>query len=310
MSNSLRNAFILCALVLCAVSAFGQTEREIEDKYGKPIKIYSVDDTIWMSVKYTSDGQACQMTLFPKRVSNDTVYLYCQLPFYELKRVLNDIAPQSERGNRGDWWGLSLFLGGFQNAVYDYEKVTISVKAGVSFSTNKKPEKNRLEENGQNDAIEEDEEFANPIFRKAEIVVIRWKDRECAEQNSNPTPKAADRTTIEPSEIPIRLTTPAFYEDFTKFAALDTQGLCAVHHQPLKKAIVEILYGAIIESEEIGRKEFFPNATYWINGGRVVSSNSKDQALVLHCARCLEERETRRLQLLKRFDSKTDSSKK
>ena len=310
MSNSLRNAFILCALVLCAVSAFGQTEREIEDKYGKPVKIYSVDDTIWMSVEYTSDGQACQMTLFPKRVSNDTVYLYGQLPLYELKRVLNDIAPQSERGDRGDWWGLSLFMGGIENAIYDYEKVAISVKARARFSTNKEPEKNRLEEKGQNDAIEENEEFANPIFRKAEIAVISWKDRKCAEQNSTSTAKAADMTTIEPSKIPIRLPTPDLYEDFTKFAALDTQGLCAVHHQPLKKAIVEILYGAIIDSEEIGRKEFFPNATYWINGGRVVSSNSKDQALVLHCARCLEERETRRQQLLKRFDSKTDSSKK
>jgi hypothetical protein len=310
MSNSLRNAFTLCALVLCAVSAFGQTEQEIEDKYGKPIKIYSVDDTVWMSVKYTSDGQACQMTLFPKRVSNDTVYFYGQLPFYELKRVLNDIAPQSERGNRGDWWGLSLFLGGIENAIYDYEKVTISVKARARFSTNKEPEKNRLEEKGQNDAIEENEEFANPIFRKAEIVVISWKDRKCDEQNSTPTPKAADRTTIEPSEIPIRLPTPDLYEDFTKFAALDTQGLCAVHHQPLKKAIVEILYGHIIDFQEIGRKEFFPNATDCINGGCVVSSNSKDLALVLQCARCLEERETRWLQRLKRFDSKTDNSKK
>src|SRR5262245_9337801 len=158
MSNSLRNAFVLCALVLCAVSAFGQTEREIEDKYGKPIKIYSVDDTIWMSVEYASDGQACQMTLFPKRVSDDTVYLYSQLPFYELKRVLNDIVPQSERGKKGDWSGLSLYMGGVENAIYDYEKVAISVNARVRFSTNKEPEKNRSEEKGQNDAIEENGE--------------------------------------------------------------------------------------------------------------------------------------------------------
>src|SRR5262245_26172972 len=91
MRNSLRNAFILCALVLCVAPVLGQTEREIEDKYGNPIKVYSVDDTIWMSVEYTSSGQVCQMTLFPKRVSNDTVYFYSRLPFYELKRVLNDI---------------------------------------------------------------------------------------------------------------------------------------------------------------------------------------------------------------------------
>src|SRR5215813_6182290 len=195
MKSKLQNDFIFAALILCAVSAFGQTEREIEDKYGKPIKAYSMDDSIWMSAEYASDGQVCRMTLFPKRFSDDTIYFYKQLSSNELKRVLDNIAPQSERGQRGALWGLSLIAGGVDTAIYDYEKVAISVRARIGFVGNKEREKNGLETKERNASREENEELANPDFRNAEIVVIIWKDRKCNEQNTATTPKAADKPT-------------------------------------------------------------------------------------------------------------------
>ena len=97
MKNSLQNAYILCALVLFASPVFGQTEQEIKDKYGKLIQVYSVDDNIWMSATYTSDGQVCQMKLYPKRFSENSTY-WGSIPVSELKRTLDKIAPPSERG--------------------------------------------------------------------------------------------------------------------------------------------------------------------------------------------------------------------
>jgi len=143
-----------------------------------------------------------------------------------------------------------------------------------------------------------------------EIVVITWNDRKCDDQPTPQISKAVERVLLETVEMPIEATTLEPYDDCTGFADLDDQGLCAVHHRALKKALVPIHYGHIVDFKEIDREKFFPNATDWFRGGCVISSNDKHQALVLQCARCLEERETRWLQFVKRIASKNRGSKK
>jgi hypothetical protein len=94
------------------------------------------------------------------------------------------------------------------------------------------------------------------------------------------------------------------FEDRTKEAVKDDQGLCALHHVELKKLFVPILYGHIVDFKEIDRGEFFPNATDWAMGGCVISPSNKQRALVFQCSRCIEVREERWLNFVKSLEAK------
>lgn len=49
--------------------SFSQTVSHIEQKFGKPIAVYSVSEHIWMTPEYATDGQVCRISLYPKHVS-------------------------------------------------------------------------------------------------------------------------------------------------------------------------------------------------------------------------------------------------
>jgi hypothetical protein len=53
-------------------SMFGQTAAQLKDKYGEPMQAYSVSEHVWMTPKFTSDGQLCEMRLYPKHISHTT----------------------------------------------------------------------------------------------------------------------------------------------------------------------------------------------------------------------------------------------
>ena len=72
-------------VVFIVVSAFGQTQTEIEAKFGPPVNAYKVGERIWMTPEYASDGQVCRMIFYPRRFSSTTNYLTSQLPFDEFK---------------------------------------------------------------------------------------------------------------------------------------------------------------------------------------------------------------------------------
>jgi len=203
-----------------------------------------------------------------------------------------------------------LTANGVETMRYEYERVSIYVQARSGFSTKKELEKNGIEKKEPSDIGQENQEFADPIFRNAEIVLITWNDRKCNDQPPPQISKAVERVLLETVEMPIEATTLEPYEDCTGSAGLDDQGLCAVHHCALKKALVPIHYGLIMDPKEIDREKFFPNAADWFRGGCVISPDSKHQALVLQCARCLEERETRWLQFKKLIANKKRGSKK
>src|SRR5437868_6430334 len=114
----------VAVFLLYAGSAGGQTASDIEVSYGKPVNAYSVSEHIWMTPEYTADGQVCQMRLYPKRISSDTNYLSKQLPFEELKEVLNQLVPLNARGVKKEPFGITATGGGAAWTTYTYEKVT------------------------------------------------------------------------------------------------------------------------------------------------------------------------------------------
>ena len=140
-----------------------------------------------MTPSYTSEGQVCQMKLFPKRVGADTDYLSTQLPFEELKSILNLVVPPAARGLKRDAFGLTDTGGGMAWTTYPYEKVNFifafrmrpgegSLKPSESHSfpisaitSNRKPVK----------IPPSDDDFDNSQPANIEIVTIEWPGRKC-----------------------------------------------------------------------------------------------------------------------------------
>lgn len=123
---------VIAMTVFNVASAFGQSQAEIEAKFGQPVNAYAVGEGIWMSPEYASDGQVCRMIFYPRRFSSTTTYLTNRLPFDEFRSVIDAIVPLGVRGSQKEPFrdGLWNFGGGVQWADFVYERVTIRYLAG------------------------------------------------------------------------------------------------------------------------------------------------------------------------------------
>ena len=121
----MRVAFATFLLVLFVLAASGQKESDIEKEYGPPTQAYSLSEHIWMTPEYGIDGQICRARLYPKRIASKTNYLTRELPFRELKEVLDRLIPPAQRGFAKDFFGDTELGGGMGWTTYPYEKVSI-----------------------------------------------------------------------------------------------------------------------------------------------------------------------------------------
>ena len=155
-----------------------QETSSIKDKYGPPTSAYSVSETIWMTPEFGPNGAACMMRLYPKRISTTTNYLNSTLNYWELKKVLNQLAPLAERGNPGLIFGLINLGGGRSETTYTYENIAFrflkSESPYMDPIDKKKPAKTPPKARSNHTV---DQEMIVP--RGAEIVTIVWLQRPC-----------------------------------------------------------------------------------------------------------------------------------
>jgi len=176
----------ICVLAIFVVTAFCQTQSQIDSKYGKPVYAYSVSDHIWMTPDYSADGQVCRMRLYPKHIANETEYLSPQLYFEELNGALNRLVSLDERGAKKNSFGLTDFGGGAAWTTYPYEKVTFV----FTFSLRIEPGSTKKTESVSFPVDEvlarlpkrtppSIDDFAPSRFSEPQIVTILWNERKC-----------------------------------------------------------------------------------------------------------------------------------
>jgi hypothetical protein len=185
-----RAKFAVLVLLLSVTTVFGQTVSEIESRFGQPVPVYSLTEHIWTTPGYTSDGQVCQMKLFPKRVESNTDYLSNQLPFEELKFILNRLIPPAARGIKGESFGLTETGGGIAWTTYPYENAIFIFTFRLRLS--KEPLKHSESYSFSADEIISSrkpaktppsyDDFDNSQTANLEIVTIKWAGRKCADR--------------------------------------------------------------------------------------------------------------------------------
>jgi len=120
-----RIAFAIFFLVQLVTSASGQRVSDIQKEYGTPTQAYSLSEHIWMTPEFGLDGEICRARLYPKRISPKTDYLAKELPFEELKEVLNRLIPPVQRGAAREFFGETELGGGIGWTTYPYDNVSI-----------------------------------------------------------------------------------------------------------------------------------------------------------------------------------------
>ena len=186
---------LLIIFVLSVAPVAGQTVAEIEATYGKPTLAYTVTEHIWMTPDFAADGQVCQMRFYPKRVNRGVPYLSGYLSHPELKWILNHFVPPSSRGNRKLSFGLGNLSGGVLQTNYEFEKVTVFFVSSLEIRID--PEALKSGEFVDLDypsgvgalpkptPVPASEADFDESARRPEIVILRWNDRTCVEDNTN-----------------------------------------------------------------------------------------------------------------------------
>jgi hypothetical protein len=177
-------SFVSFIFLTCFVSSFGQNLSEIKEKYGQPIEAYSVSEHIWMTPKFTSDGQVCSMRLYPKRFSSDTVYLGDILNKWELEDFIRTIAPPETRGLKSKLSGLMIFAGHSFATNYVYENISFhfvtSLKMPIRIESSKS-KKARSAKSSPNKPTPSGE-FQNADGAK--ILTINWRNKRACDDKS------------------------------------------------------------------------------------------------------------------------------
>jgi hypothetical protein len=171
--------------VFSVVSAFGQTRREIEAKFGQPVNSYEVSEKIRMSPEYALDGQVCRMTFYPRRFSSTTTYLINELSFDEFRSVIDAIVPVAIRGAQKKPFGNGAWTAseGGRFADFIYERVTITYIASLQTTNPLGMGEPVLLDNEDSKPQEKPkrtkEDFSLYSGSTAEIVTVQWNDRKC-----------------------------------------------------------------------------------------------------------------------------------
>jgi hypothetical protein len=180
-------AIALVILLLTVTTTHGQTVSELERKYGKPVSAYNVSEHIWMTADFSSDGQVCQMRLYPKRIGPKTDNHRSQLVFPELTEVLNEIVPPHLRGLKKDGFGQTSLGGGTAWTIYAYENVSFNFISSYKLDPD-------IIEKAKSHVLKDPDPDVIPLPKKTapslddfagskdlptEIVTVRWNRRPC-----------------------------------------------------------------------------------------------------------------------------------
>jgi hypothetical protein len=120
----------------------------------KAVETYEIRPGILMMPKYSADGLVCEVEIQRRHYSDGVVHLGSTIPHETVLKIIDEIAPASERGASIETLGseyLSMYSGQGATSVAEYLNVSIEI-------------------DGQTAPVG----FAGDV-----VVFIRWKNRPC-----------------------------------------------------------------------------------------------------------------------------------
>ena len=149
---------LVAGFLMAAAPAQAQTSADLAPKY-PAVSAYQVRPDVLMTAKYAEDGQVCEMILEKRHYdAPQRIDLGSAMPAALVGQLIDELAPAAQRGDPTSRWLTNSYVaGGVTYSERDYENLVIAQYGSYSCKAS-----------GQ------------PCDGGDEIIVIRWKKRECA----------------------------------------------------------------------------------------------------------------------------------
>jgi hypothetical protein len=118
--------FILLLALGPVTGTYGQSASDLDTKYPRVVS-YEIHPGILMTPKYAPDGQVCEMVLERRQMVGPDVVFGSSFSEKEVKKLVDELAPETERGKNMTEFLNTTVDGGFLITEYNYENVLIRV---------------------------------------------------------------------------------------------------------------------------------------------------------------------------------------
>lgn len=168
-----KGAFVVLLMLGIATIVWGQSSADLSAKY-RQITSYELRPDVVMTPKYAADGQVCEMVL-EKRQKTDTGMVFgVSFSEKEVKGLVDELAPEAERGRDLTKPLNTTVDGGFITTEYNYENVHVRVYG-----------------------------ITRPAPAGDRVITITWPKRTCSGG-----PNSATAETVDPNTGNVHLTVP------------------------------------------------------------------------------------------------------
>jgi hypothetical protein len=152
---------------------FGQTSADLNARY-QQITSYQLRPDSVMTPKYATDGQVCEMVIERRQKTETGIVFAAPFSEHEVSQLIDELAPEVERGRNLTKTLNSRVDGGFITTEYTYENVLVRVYG-----------------------------ITRPAPAGDRVIIITWPKRTCGGgQNS------ANTDTVDPKTGKLHLTVP------------------------------------------------------------------------------------------------------
>jgi hypothetical protein len=107
--------------------AQGQTSADLSMKYHQ-VTSYELRPGVIMTPRFAPNGQVCEMDIEKRHKTDTGIYFGSSFSAKEVRELVDELAPEQERGKNLTEPLNSIIDGGFNTTEYKYENILVSVR--------------------------------------------------------------------------------------------------------------------------------------------------------------------------------------
>ena len=127
----MRSATLVLFLLVASTPLRAQTAEDLGRRYPVVTSYKVIFPGIFMTPKYTADGQVCEMSVQKQNVT-ERRFQDSYIPNKQLKMLLDTLVPMSDRGKPLDGQDLVLGTGTVVTSTTVYENVSITIAESIN----------------------------------------------------------------------------------------------------------------------------------------------------------------------------------
>lgn len=131
-----RGAIVFIALLCSASVTTAQHTSMQSQELGTPIEVYELIKGFSARAVRSEDGRIREIYIQKMAYDGESVQCSARITSQDRERILNKLMRPEDRGERSQWYGLGLCVGGGCTTTYDFEHLKVSQTTCTGFAQN------------------------------------------------------------------------------------------------------------------------------------------------------------------------------